>query len=96
MGSQDRTAAVRWLTLPEVAEHMLEQPLQTVYTARDRGDLDGIVTKRVGSQLRYHPESAWHYACTGQAAASLDEAYAWAEKHPLPPIPRRGARLVDE
>ena len=85
---------MRWLTLPEVAEHFLEQPTQTAYDARDRGDLDGIVTKRVGSQLRYHPESAWFFACHGRAAASLEEAYAWAEVRPLPAIEQRGARLV--
>lgn len=87
---------MRWLTLPEVAEHMLEQPLQTVYTARDRGDLDGIVTKRVGSQLRYHPEASWYFACHGEPAPSLEDAYAWADVRPLPAIPTTGAQLVQE
>lgn len=87
---------MRWLTLPEVAEHMLEQPVQTVYDARDRGDLDGIVTKRVGAQVRYHPEAAWYFACHGTPAATLEEAYDWADARPLPAIPTSGAQLVSE
>lgn len=80
---------MRWLTLPEIAEHMLETSTQSVYDARDRGELDGIVTKQTGAQVRYHPEAAWFFACHGRAAETLDEAYAWAEAHPLPEIPRR-------
>ncbi len=87
---------MRWLTLPEVAEHMLEQPIQTVYSARDRGDLDGLLTKRVGTQTRYHPEAAWYFACHGTPAPWLDDAYAWAETHPLPAVPHTGAQLVRE
>lgn len=75
---------------------MLGENPSTIRSRRSRGDFDGIVTKRVGSQVRYHPEASWFFACTGRAAASLEEAYEWAEKHPLPPIPTRGARLVSE
>jgi hypothetical protein len=87
---------MRWLTLPEVAEHMLEIPSSTARARRAAGEFEGIVTKRVGAQVRYHPEAAWFYACHGRPAGSLDEAYAWAEAHPLPDIDQRGARLVRE
>lgn len=87
---------MRWLTLTEVAEHMLEIPASTARRRRHDGNLDGLVTKRVGAQVRYHPEAAWFYACHGRPAVDLDEAYAWAEKHPLPDIPARGAQLVEQ
>lgn len=87
---------MRWLTLREVAEHMLEHPASTVRDWRLNGELDGIVTKRVGAQLRYHPEAAWYFACHGSPAPSLEDAYAWAEAHPMPEVPHRGARLVSE
>lgn len=86
---------MRWLTLTEVAEHLLDQPASTVRNQVAAGELDGLVTKRRGSQTRYHPEAAWFYACTGRTAETLDEAYEWAETHPLPEVPHgRGARLV--
>lgn len=80
---------MRWLSLPEVAEHLLEQPASTVKHQAAAGELDGIVTKRRGSQVRWHPEAAWFFACHGRPAETLDEAYEWAAAHPLPEIPRR-------
>jgi hypothetical protein len=86
---------MRWLTLTEVAEHLLEEPVTTVKGMKDRGELDGIVTKARGHRTKYHPECAWYWRCTGTFAPDLDAAYEWAERHPLPDIPDgRGARLV--
>lgn len=86
---------MRWLSLPEVAEHMLDVPTSTAKHQLAAGELDGIVTKRRGSQTRWHPEAAWFFACHGRPAETLAEAYAFAETHRLPDIPRRGAQLVD-
>lgn len=86
---------MRWLTLPEVAEHLLEVPQTTARKWLYDGLLDGVRTKQVGRQLRFHPEAAWYFACNGEAAATIDDAYAWADAHPLPDVPRRrGAVLV--
>lgn len=83
---------MRWLTLPEVAEHLLGENPSTLRNRRQ--ELDGVVTKRVGRQVRYHPEAAWFFACHGRPATTLEEAYAWADVRPLPAIEDRGARLV--
>lgn len=87
---------MRWLTLGEVSEHMLEVPASTARNWAATGHLDGIVTKQVGAHRRYHPEAAWYFACHGEPAPSLTVAYEWAEQHPLPDIDHRGARLVSE
>ena len=87
---------MRWLTGPEVAEHLFHLHPRTFHDMAAAGELDGIVTKRRGSQLRYHPEAAWWFACHGTPAPSIEDAYAWAEAHPMPEVPHRGARLVTE
>ncbi len=80
---------MRWLTLPEVCVHLLGENPSTVRSRRR--DLDAVlVTKRVGAQLRYHPEASWFFACHGEPAPSLEDAYDWAEVRPLPSIPATG------
>ena len=87
---------MRWLTASEVAEHMLGIAPRTFHDLVAAGELDGVVTKRRGTQTRWHPEAAWYFACHGRPADSLEEAYAWAEVRPLPAVPTRGAQLVEQ